>query len=44
MYLTPTNSETGQPMTAHEFINLELEFDLNKPYILIDQGGYRFAL
>ena len=44
MELTSTKRDTGHAVNAHEFINLELEFDLNKPYTPIDWGGYRFAL
>ena len=32
--LVSTESESGLIMYAHEFINYELEFDLNNPYIL----------
>ena len=31
--LVSKESESGPTMNAHEFINYELEFDLNNPYI-----------
>jgi hypothetical protein len=31
MHLNSAESETGPTMNAHEFINYELEFDLNNP-------------
>ena len=35
--LVVANSEIGPAMNAHEFINYELEFDINNPYIPIEE-------
>ena len=37
MYLTFAKSETRPTMIEHEFVNYELEFDLNNPYIPIEE-------
>ena len=36
MYLTSAKSETRPTTNAHGFINYELRFDINNPYIHIE--------
>ena len=37
MYLNSTKSEPGPTMSAHEIVSYELEFDIGKPYIPIEE-------